>query len=164
MLVVRPPIDGGTIVVTGASGGIGRELAVQLAGRAGCVAVVAPTVERLEGLRDELAAHPQLRVVVVSADLSDQAEVERALATIGAEVGEVDVLVNNAGVVATGLAERASPQVGRLRNQATQGRPHGTFRARPLGYHRAVWGRWARSRVAVSTLGTARTFCVTIRY
>ncbi len=56
MLVVRPPIDGGTIVVTGASGGIGRELAVQLAGRAGCVAVVAPTVERLEGLRDELAA------------------------------------------------------------------------------------------------------------
>ena len=76
MLLMRPPIDGGTIVLTGASGGIGRELALQLAGRAGCVALVARTVERLEGLRDELAArHPQLQVVVVSADLSDQAEV-----------------------------------------------------------------------------------------
>jgi hypothetical protein len=99
MLFMRPPIDGGTIVLTGASGGIGRELAVQLARRADCVVLVARTVERLEGLRDELAArHPQLRVVVVSADLSDQAEVERALATIGAEAGQVDVLVNNAGV------------------------------------------------------------------
>ena len=68
------------------------------AGRAGCVVLVARTVERLEGLRDDAARHPQLQVVVVSADLSDQAEVERALATIGAEVGEVDVLVNNAGV------------------------------------------------------------------
>ena len=97
-----------TIVLTGASGGIGRELAVQLAGRAACLVLAARTVERLEGLRHELdARHPQLRVVVVSADLSDQAEVERALATIGAEVGHVDVLVNNAGVGDSALFDQA---------------------------------------------------------
>lgn len=105
---MRPPIDGGTIVLTGASGGIGRALAVQLAPRADSVVLVARTVERLEGLCDELAARrPKLRVVVVSADLSDQAEVERALATIGAEVGEVDVLVNNAGVGDSALFDQA---------------------------------------------------------
>ena len=48
MLPVRPPIDGGTIVVTGASGGIGRELARPARRPGGCV-VVARTVERFEG-------------------------------------------------------------------------------------------------------------------
>ena len=67
MAVMRPPVDGGTVVVTGASGGIGRELAVQLAARAAVLVLVAPTVERLEQVRDELTAHyPGLRVGVVS--------------------------------------------------------------------------------------------------
>ncbi len=71
MLVMQPPIDGGTIVVTGASGGIGRELAVQLAGRAGLRGYWwhGPS-SAWKGCGDELAArHQQLQVVVVSADL-----------------------------------------------------------------------------------------------
>ena len=109
MAVMRPPVDGGTVVVTGASGGIGRELAVQLAARAAVLVLVAPTVERLEQVRDELTAHyPGLRVVVVSADLSDETDVERVLAAIGDEAGEVDVLVNNAGVGDATLFDRSS--------------------------------------------------------
>jgi NADPH:quinone reductase-like Zn-dependent oxidoreductase len=38
---VRPPVDGGTVLVTGASAGIGREFAVQLAGRAGTLVLLA---------------------------------------------------------------------------------------------------------------------------
>jgi uncharacterized protein len=105
---MRPPIDGGTIVVTGASGGIGRELAVQLAARAAILVLIARRAEVLEELRQELTSlYSGLRVVVITTDLSDEAEVERALAELHAQVGEVDVLVNNAGIGDSGLFDRA---------------------------------------------------------
>ena len=92
-------LDGSTVVVTGASAGIGREFAVQLAPRAGTVVLVARRAARLEQLRAELIAkNPQLRVVIVAADLADPDDVERALAEIDHQAGHVDVLVNNAGV------------------------------------------------------------------
>jgi uncharacterized protein len=106
---VRPPIDGGTIVVTGASGGIGRDIAVQLAGRAGTLVLLARRAERLEDLRRELTSlYPKLRVLVIAADLSEEIEVERALNELRDKVDGVDVLVNNAGVGYSTLFDRAS--------------------------------------------------------
>lgn len=108
MGALRPPVDGGTVLVTGASAGIGRQLAVQLAARAGTVVLLARRAERLEELRAELTArHPQLTVVVLPADLSDEADVERVLSQVRERVGEVDVLVNNAGVGDSSLFDRA---------------------------------------------------------
>ena len=96
---VRPPVDGGTALVTGASAGIGRELAVQLAARAGTLVLLARRAERLEELRaDLLAQHPGLQVVARPADLSDEGDVARVVADVHEQVGPVDVLVNNAGV------------------------------------------------------------------
>ncbi|HSP78913.1 MAG TPA: SDR family NAD(P)-dependent oxidoreductase, partial [Myxococcaceae bacterium] len=53
---MRPPIDSGTILITGASSGIGREIARQLAWRARTLVLVARREERLDALRDELSA------------------------------------------------------------------------------------------------------------
>lgn len=96
-------------MVTGASSGIGRELAVQLAGRAGTLALTARRKDRLEGLREQLTGlHPRLEVTVIAADLSDDADVERLLTELRYQVGDVDVLVNNAGVGYSTLFDRGS--------------------------------------------------------
>lgn len=94
---MRPPLDG-TILITGASSGIGRELARQLAPRAGALVLVARRRERLEELASELRARrADLRVHVVPADLGDRASTDAMLDTVTKDVGDVDVLVNNAG-------------------------------------------------------------------
>ena len=95
----RPPIDGGTVLITGASAGIGRELAVQLAPRARTLILLARRAGRLEELRTTLLAnHPQLQVLTLPVDLSDETDVDRAMAEAGEQAGAIDVLVNNAGV------------------------------------------------------------------
>ena len=104
----RPPIDGGTVLVTGASAGIGRELAGQLAPRAGTLVLLARRAGRLEELRASLLVrHPRLQVLTLPVDLSDESDVDRALAEAGEQAGAVDVLVNNAGVGLEALADRA---------------------------------------------------------
>ena len=109
MTTSRSPIDAGTVLVTGASAGIGRALAVELADRVATLVLVARRTERLDRLRDDLvSAHPSLRVVVLPGDLSDEADVDRLLHRIREEVGAVDVLVNNAGVGDQALFDRTS--------------------------------------------------------
>ena len=104
----QPPVDGGIVLVTGASAGIGRELAFQLAARAGTLVLLARRLDRLERLRTELLArHPQLNVVALAVDLSDEGEVAGVLARVREQVGPVDVLVNNAGVGDSALFDRA---------------------------------------------------------
>ena len=104
----RPPIDGGAVLVTGASAGIGRELAVQVAPRARVLILLARRAARLEELRASLLArHPQLQVLTLPVDLSDEKDVDRVLAEAGGQAGAVDVLVNNAGVGDQALADQA---------------------------------------------------------
>lgn len=104
----HPPLDGGTVLITGASAGIGRELALQLAPRARMLILLARRAGRLEELRASLlVTHPGLQVLTVPVDLSDEDDVDRAVATAGEQAGAVDVLVNNAGVGDQALADRA---------------------------------------------------------
>lgn len=99
IVTVGPPVDGGTVLITGASSGIGREFAAQLAARAGTLIVVARRAGLLEGLRAELiAAHPRLQVVALPVDLSDEDDVDRRVAALHEQVGAVDILINNAGL------------------------------------------------------------------
>jgi short-subunit dehydrogenase len=106
---MRPPIDSGTILITGASSGIGREIARQLSWRARTLVLVARREERLEALRDELSArNPTLGVVVERCDLSDPDEVDALLARLEKHLVTVDVLVNDAGVGDFGLYEQES--------------------------------------------------------
>lgn len=87
-------------LVTGATAGIGREFAEQLAARGHALVLVARDVERLEAAAVELRQRHRVTVEVLPADLSDRAQVQRVadrVAATGPDPRPVDVLVNNAG-------------------------------------------------------------------
>jgi NAD(P)-dependent dehydrogenase (short-subunit alcohol dehydrogenase family) len=91
-------LTGKRALISGASKGIGRATALQLA-REGCdVVLVARTRETLEDAAGGIRGLCQVGVEVLPADLSKQAEVER----VAAEAGQIDILVNNAGAIPAG--------------------------------------------------------------
>ena len=87
--------DGKRAIVTGASSGIGRELARLLAGRGCRTVLIARRADRLESLARELSADAP--AVAVALDLTDIEQVRRTAALLVKEHGPVDVLINNAG-------------------------------------------------------------------
>jgi NAD(P)-dependent dehydrogenase (short-subunit alcohol dehydrogenase family) len=91
-------LAGKRALVTGASKGIGRATAVQLA-REGCdVILVARTQSTLEEAASSIRGACQVGVEVLPADLSRQAEIER----VAEKAGWIDILVNNAGAIPAG--------------------------------------------------------------
>jgi len=86
-----------TAFVTGASQGLGAEIAVELA-RSGCdVAVTSRRVERLSDTLARIAA-AGAHGIPVELDVRSQSSVERAMAEVAGAFGHVDTLVNNAAV------------------------------------------------------------------
>jgi NADP-dependent 3-hydroxy acid dehydrogenase YdfG len=92
-------LEGTVALVTGASSGIGEATSVILAEEGAKVALVARRRDRLEALAERLGAGTAL---VVEADITDPAEAQRAVAATVAELGRLDTLVNNAGVMLLG--------------------------------------------------------------
>ena len=104
-------LDGCSALVTGASAGIGREFARQLAGRASTLVLVARREERLRELRDELVrGNPSLRVEVRRTDLSRRDEVDELVAWLSGQNFAIDLLVNNAGLGDRGTFATANPE------------------------------------------------------
>ena len=90
-------IDDCNALITGASAGIGREIARQLARRARTLVLVARRRERLEELRDELG-NPNLNVHIRVADLADQTQLEELVDSLQRDKIDIDFLINNAGL------------------------------------------------------------------
>jgi uncharacterized protein len=104
-------VAGCCALITGASAGIGREFARQLAGRAGSLVLIARRLERLEELRDELTKKdPNLNIHCRAVDLSQASEVEELCAWLEREKIAVDFLINNAGLGDHGSFATAEPQ------------------------------------------------------
>jgi len=98
-----------TCLVTGASSGIGEEIAGLLAARGLGLTLVARTESKLRDLADALAARHGVRVEVLATDLTD-ATARTALPGRVEELGlSVNVLVNNAGFSTTGPVYRSDP-------------------------------------------------------
>lgn len=101
-------LDGGRVVVTGASSGIGRAMAELIAPRAKHLVLVARRQERLEALAKVFReSYPGLEVTVLAADLADPAARKVLVEDVSRALGEVDVLVNNAGLGDLGVFDRA---------------------------------------------------------
>jgi uncharacterized protein len=95
----------GTVLVTGATGGIGDAIAREFSARGASLVVTGRRVDALESLAGELGAR------AIACDLSDRQEVDRLVG----EVGEIDVLVANAALPASGmLTELTEEQIDRM--------------------------------------------------
>lgn len=106
---MRPPLQNGKILITGASSGIGREIARQLGGVAKALVLVARRGKRLQALKDELLqSHKDLIVYVAPCDLQDLSAIDEMLERVDDTVGSIDVVINNAGLADGGLFEFSS--------------------------------------------------------
>ncbi len=107
--VDRYAFTGGTAVVTGAAGGIGEQLARQLAERGSHLALVDRRADDLEALASDLRGrHPWLRISTHVVDFAEADEIEPMVASVLAEHEGVTLLVNNAGVALGGRFDQIS--------------------------------------------------------
>ncbi len=96
-MALPPPLLDNTVVVTGASAGIGTELARELAGRNYNLVLVARRAERLRELADELRLAHGIHVDVEAVDLTDADARRELIARLEAGEREVAGVCNNAG-------------------------------------------------------------------
>jgi short-subunit dehydrogenase len=109
MSLPEPRPDAG-ILVTGASSGIGEEIARQLAAKGHHLILVARRVERLETLADELGRLHGIRADVLPADLGDPAARDRLVTEAEALGVALSGLVNNAGLGGSGFFAKSDQE------------------------------------------------------
>ena len=95
------PLAGTVALITGASSGIGEATAAKLAGLGADVALVARRRDRIEALAGRLDEQGG-RTLVIEADVTDREQAESAVARTVAELGRLDIVINNAGVMLLG--------------------------------------------------------------
>jgi NADP-dependent 3-hydroxy acid dehydrogenase YdfG len=96
-------LNGTVALVTGASSGIGEATAVALAERGASVAVVARRRDRLEQLAEQIGG----RTTVIEADVTEREQATEAVERTVSELGRLDIVINNAGVMLLGPVEDA---------------------------------------------------------
>jgi 3-oxoacyl-[acyl-carrier protein] reductase len=99
-------LEGRSALVTGASKGIGRAIALELAQEGVDVAITARSESGLELVRSEIAARGRVKVRVFPLDLS----ISRSVAVLAAQCPDVDILVNNAGAIPRGRIDEIDEQ------------------------------------------------------
>jgi len=117
------------VVITGASAGVGRAIARMYGERGAAVALLARNREALENAKREVEERGG-RAIVVECDVADAGAVERAAGRVEAELGPIDVWINNAMVsVFSPVREMAAEEYRRVTEVTYLGVVHGTLSA-----------------------------------
>ena len=98
-------LSGRIALVTGASQGIGRACALELAMAGATVALAARNVEKLEAVAAEIVAAGG-KAKTYALDVSSEDSIKAGAKAVIADLGKVDILINNAGITKDGLALR----------------------------------------------------------
>ena len=98
-------LSGRIALITGASQGIGRACAIQLAKAGATVALAARSVAKLEAVAAEITAAGG-NAKVYALDVSSEESIKFCAKSVLADLGKVEILVNNAGITKDGLALR----------------------------------------------------------
>lgn len=103
-----PRLDGRVAVVTGANSGLGKASAKALAGAGAHVVMAARNQDKAQAAHDEiLTAHPGASLEITELDLGSLASVEQAADEVAASHDRIDILMNNAGLMAMPQRETA---------------------------------------------------------
>src|ERR1700733_6751886 len=97
-------LDGTVALVTGASSGIGEATAKRLAAEGAAGAVAARRMDRLESPAGEVEGDAGGRALAIESDVTDRAQAESLVERTVKELGRLDTVVNNAGVMLLGPA------------------------------------------------------------
>lgn len=90
-------LKGKNALITGAGKGIGRAIAIALANEGVNVALISRTDKDLKSVTEEVKAS-NVKTAIAVADVSDMAAVNKAVEKIQSELGNIDILINNAGI------------------------------------------------------------------
>ncbi|HMS95407.1 MAG TPA: 3-oxoacyl-[acyl-carrier-protein] reductase [Tabrizicola sp.] len=144
-------LTGKTALVTGASGGIGADIARALHGAGATVGLSGTRTAPLETLAAELGA----RAHVLPCNLSDPASVEGLVKQASEAMGSVDGLVNNAGITRAGLVMRMSDEDWQSVIDVNLTATFRLCRAAIRGMMKARWGRIVNISSVVGQTGNA---------
>ena len=89
------------ILITGATGGIGKALVKKFASLEGSVLATGTKIEKLEALKKEFS-----NINILKFDISDHSKIEEFVENVSSQLNGLDVLVNNAGINADNLSLR----------------------------------------------------------
>ncbi|QHS58537.1 3-ketoacyl-ACP reductase [Chitinophaga agri] len=96
-------LQGKTAVITGAGKGLGKAMALALAAEGVHLGLIARTAADLQQVAGEVKAiNADVNVAYATADVGDYAQVKAAIASITGALKKIDILINNAGVLAYG--------------------------------------------------------------
>ncbi len=144
-------LTGKTALVTGASGGIGADIARALHKAGATVGLSGTRTAPLEALASELGS----RAHVLPCNLSDPASVEGLIKQATEAMGSVDILVNNAGITKDGLAMRMSDEDWQSVIDVNLTATFRLCRAAIRGMMKARWGRIVNISSVVGQTGNA---------
>lgn len=96
-------LEGRVAVITGASSGLGKQMAEGFAKQGASIAILARRVDKLEDLKKDLENKYNIEVLPVKCDVTDDKSIEEAKKAVLDKFGKVDILINNAGGSKAGL-------------------------------------------------------------